>query len=71
VVQLHSALRFLPLPLCRYRRCLKPLLAVSVACDIHRMHLERPAVFLDAQQSPPALQQTERGITIAVTHPLR
>jgi hypothetical protein len=35
------------------------------------MHPERPAVFLDARQSPPALQQTECGITIAVTHPLR
>jgi hypothetical protein len=40
--------------------------SLAVICN-----LERPAVFLDARQRPPASQQSEGNITIAVTHPLR
>jgi hypothetical protein len=39
--------------------------------DIYRLRLERPAVCFDARQSPPAVEQTQRRIAIAVVHPLR
>lgn len=68
VIEPHRALRFLPLPLSRYRRRPNSLLTLGEPSFIYQHDTPMSAAFCDTNQCPATLQQTEGSIIIAVVH---